>query len=406
MKDLPPPRRPCRLWRVDEPEIAHSIVKRTPLYSVHARAGAKLIEFGGWEMPVQYSGIVDEHLAVRRGAGLFDISHMGQIRVNGPGAQACLNRMLTNDTAKLEVGKGQYTLMCRETGGVVDDLYVFLIGPEDYLLIVNASRIEADFDWMRQHPALSANPGSMQLRNESSDWGAVAIQGPRVLEFIDRCFPEKTPGATGPERPSLMRKNQIGRFRADTTEVWISRTGYTGEDGFEVLSPAAETMAIWERVSGVGHAFGLQPAGLGARDTLRLEACYPLYGHELDEQTTPIEAGLGRFVALHKPDFTGREVLARQSAEGTSKGCVAFRMTGKAPPPRAHYPIHSGRSPEVAPPIGIVTSGTASPTLNVGIGMAYVPPDHCQPGCLLAIDIRGRLYPAEVVAKPLYGRKP
>jgi aminomethyltransferase len=365
-----------------------------------------LIEFGGWEMPVQYSGIVDEHLAVRQAAGLFDISHMGQFRVAGPAAQTCLNRILTNDVSKLAVGKGQYTLMCLETGGVVDDLYVFLAEPEEYLLIVNASRIEADFSWMQQQPCMLANSTSVQFRNVSSEWGAVAAQGPRVPEFIDQCFPESAPGVTGPAQPSLMRKNQISRFLAGHTEVWISRTGYTGEDGFEILSPAADIEAIWELICRAGAPYGLKPAGLGARDTLRLEACYPLYGHELDDQTTPIEAGLARFVALEKPDFAGRAALARQASSGVNKCCVAFRMTGKAPPPRAHYPIHSGQGGAQDQVIGYVTSGTASPTLNQGVGMAYIPPNHSRPGTPLAVDIRGRLYPAEVVVKPHYRRMP
>lgn len=359
-------------------------MKRTPLYSAHQKLGARLIEFGGWEMPVSYTSIIEEHQAVRTAAGLFDISHMGEIRARGPAALEFLNRALVNDLGKLHPGQGQYTLLCNDRGGVVDDLYAYRIEPEDFLLIVNAARIEADFAWLEKQLAAFDRRGGVELENVSDDFGAIAVQGPKVAAFIDACFPV-----------SSLHKNEIKRCR----DAWVSRTGYTGEDGFEIVAPASSIEKVWNKVLEAGRPFGLKPAGLGARDTLRLEACYPLYGHELDEQTTPIEAGLGYFVALDKGDFTGRAVLAEQKAGGTAKKLAAFKMTGAAPPPRAHYPIFdAGKTGR----IGAVTSGTQSPTLGIGIGLGYVPPLFAVPGTAIGIEIRGKQMPAAVISKPFY----
>jgi aminomethyltransferase len=375
-------------------------MKRTPLHAAHQKLGGKLIEFGGWEMPVQYTSISDEHLAVRKAAGLFDISHMGEVLVSGPAALAFLNRTLTNDLGKLVPGQGQYTLMCNERGGVIDDLYAYCLADQKYLLIINASRIEADVSWLERQSAAFMRRSEVQLENASDDMGAIAIQGPRVAEFIDQCFPGGSTGGTSVGHPSGLKKNQFASFKWGDGSIWVSRTGYTGEDGFEVVAPAAVIEAIWNQVLALGTPHGLKPAGLGARDTLRTEVCYPLYGHELDENTTPIEAGLGFFVALDKGEFVGRAVLAEQKAKGTSKKLAAFKMIERSAPPRPGYSMWS--TGPAAAKVGTVVSGTQSPSLSVGIGMGYVAPDCAKTGTALGIEIRGKRAPAVVVPKPFY----
>lgn len=375
-------------------------LKRTPLFAAHQRAGGKLIEFGGWEMPVQYSSIIDEHLAVRKAAGLFDISHMGEVAVGGAGAKDFLNHTLTNNLRKLATGQGQYTLMCNERGGVIDDLYAYRGGEQDFLLIINASRIDADVAWLEKQLAVWPQRTEVQLRNLSEAMGAVALQGPRAVEFIDQCFTGPSLRGTLVSRTNELTKNQLGVFKFDGTEVHVARTGYTGEDGFEIIAPAGHIEAVWNKILAVGHPHCCQPAGLGARDTLRTEVCYPLYGHELDEKTTPIEAGVGFFVALDKGDFIGRSVLAEQKANGVAKKCVAFKMTDKSAPPRPHYPIWSAGAG--AEKIGEAVSGTQSPSLGIGIGIGYVPPAFAVPGTIIEIEIRGRRAPAQIVPKPIY----
>jgi aminomethyltransferase len=376
------------------------MLKRTPLFNTHQQLGARLVEFGGWEMPVHYTGIVEEHRAVRQASGLFDISHMGQLRVEGPSALQFLNRMLTNDAARLEPGQGQYTLLCREHGGVIDDLYLFRTAPETYLLIVNASRIDADFAWLHDRLRSRVPGDTVQLVNLSAAWGAVAVQGPGVARYIDAGFPDGRVPSDRKQSIHDLPRHSIARVRFDDTSLQIARTGYTGEDGFEIFAPVETIEQVWRRLLEAGAPFGLQPCGLGARDTLRTEMCYPLYNHELDLDTSPLEAGLARFVAFDKGDFLGRAVLFQQNTVGVQRKCVAFRMTGKGPPPRSHYPIWS-TGPEAAA-IGHVTSGTQSPSLDVGIGLGYVPPASAKPGTAIEIEIRGRRFPAEIVRKPIY----
>ena len=378
------------------------MLKRTPLFAAHQRAGGKLIEFGGWEMPVHYSSIVDEHLAVRRAGGLFDISHMGEVSISGPNALAFLNQLLTNDAAKLAVGQGQYTLMCNERGGVIDDLYAYRIGPQEYLLVINASRIDADWGWMERQLAAWPKRSDVQLKNLSDSLGAVALQGPRVRPILDQVLGEPIVGGTKAAKASDLKKNELAVTSFGGEILYVGCTGYTGEDGFELISPANRIEEIWDKLLAVGHPQCLQPAGLGARDTLRTEMCYPLYGHELDESTTPIEAGVGFFVALEKGDFNGREVLAEQKANGTRKRCVAFKMAEKSAPPRPQYSIWSGGVN--AAKIGEVASGTQSPSLNLGIGLGYVPVEFSRAGTSIEIEIRGRRYPAVVVKKPIYSK--
>ena len=375
-------------------------MKHTPLYAVHQRLGGRLIEFGGWEMPVHYTSITDEHLAVRKAAGLFDISHMGEALVSGAGAEAFLNQTLTNDARKLAPGQGQYTLMCNEHGGVIDDLYAYRLAAQEYLLIINASRIEADVAWLEKQLAAFVGRGAAKFENASDALGAVAVQGPRVVEFIDGCFPGPSVGGTSVARVTELKKNQVASFSFAGDRVWVSRTGYTGEDGFEVVASGQLVETVWNQLFSAGQAHGLKPAGLGARDTLRTEVCYPLYGHELDDATTPIEAGLGYFVALDKGEFIGRSVLAEQKAKGPTKKLVSFKMTDRSAPPRPHYAIWS-TGPGAAK-IGEVASGTQSPSLGMGVGMGYVPPGFARAGTSIEIEIRGKRAPGVVVPKPIY----
>ena len=378
-------------------------LQRTPLFAAHQRLGGKLIEFGGWEMPVQYSSIVDEHLCVRKAAGIFDICHMGEVFVSGPGAEGFLNETLTNDVRKLAVGQGQYSQMCRPDGGTVDDLYVYRVAAMEFLLIINASRIAVDVAWLQDRICASSHRSRIIFDAASDRLGAVAVQGPRVVEFISQVFPG--PSAAGMRVASVLdlKKNEIGLWTSFESKdgkkvpIWVARTGYTGEDGFEVIAPAEAVAEVWDRTLALGHVGCLQPCGLGARDTLRTEVCYPLYGHELDEQTSPVEAGLGVFVSFDKGEFVGRNALLEQKTQGPKKRLVAFRMTDKSPPPRPGYPVVSANEP-----VGLVVSGTQSPSLNVGIGLAYVPPLLAVIGQRLEVEIRGRRFAAEVVKKPIY----
>jgi aminomethyltransferase len=387
-------------------------MKRTALFSAHQKLGAKLIDFGGWEMPVQYTSIVEEHLAVRKAAGIFDISHMGEVTVSGAAAEEFLNRVLTNDIRKLASGQGQYTQMCNERGGVIDDLYAYRLSDQVYLLIINASRIGPDVAWLQAQAAKfgggdasspkstatrASQPLELHLTDASHHYAAAAVQGPRVKEFIEQCIAGGSNCATRVERVTDLKKNQIGGFPFRGGDVLVSRTGYTGEDGFEIVGRPDSIQQVWDAVLTIGRPFGVKACGLGARDTLRTEVCYPLYGHELDEATTPMEAGLGFFVAFDKGDFIGRAVLADQKTSGVQKKLVAFKMTEKSAPPRPHYPIWVNGAK-----VGEVTSGTQSPSLGIGIGMGYMPPELAKPDTKIEIEIRGKRSTALVVPKPIY----
>jgi aminomethyltransferase len=373
------------------------MLKRTALFSAHQKLGAKLIDFGGWEMPVQYTSITDEHLAVRNAAGIFDISHMGEVTVSGAAAADFLNRVLTNDIRRLAPGEGQYSLMCNEPGGVIDDLYAYRLSGEVFLLIINASRIEPDVAWLKSQSAEFPGRGELQLTDASHNYAAVAVQGPRVKEFINTAIPGASSSALRVNAVTDLKKNQIGGFQFENHSVLVSRTGYTGEDGFEIIGSDEAIRRVWDKILAVGQPFGIKPCGLGARDTLRTEVCYPLYGHELDENTTPIEAGVGFFVSLDKGEFNGRDILAAQNAASLRKKLVAFKMVGKSAPPRPHYPIWVNGANA-----GIVTSGTQSPSLNLGIGMGYVPPEFAKRDMKIEIEIRGKRLAAITVQKPIY----
>jgi aminomethyltransferase len=323
---------------------------------------------------------------------------MGEVTVSGSGAAAFLNSALTNDIRKLAPGEGQYTLMCNERGGVIDDLYAYQLSDGVYFLIINASRIEPDVAWLQAQAAIPpCGTGDLNLTDASHNYAAVAVQGPRVKEFIDACIPGASVSAMRVNAVTALKKNQIAGFHFEHGGVLVSRTGYTGEDGFEIVGSDEAIRHVWNALLTTGQPFGIKPCGLGARDTLRTEVCYPLYGHELDEQTTPIEAGLGFFVALDKGEFNGRSVLAEQETNGTKKKLVAFKMVGKSAPPRPHYPIWVNGANA-----GVVTSGTQSPSLNLGIGLGYVPPEFAKPGTKIEIEIRGKRFAAVVVPKPVY----
>jgi aminomethyltransferase len=357
-------------------------LKTSPLHDEHVRLGAKMIEFGGWNMPVQYTGIVDEHQTVRTALGVFDISHMGQFFVAGERASSWLNRILTNNVERLSVGQGQYTLMLNERGGVIDDLIIYRVGDADWLLIVNASKIEEDYAWLREH--LDA---AVSLEDQSASFAGLAVQGPKAADWFERFFGDIVPPA----------RNGILRLERQGVPLYIGRTGYTGEDGFELFFPSEHGAAVLRDVLEAGAPLGVKPAGLGARDTLRMEMCYPLNGNDLSPERTPIEAGLGFFVDLEKPEFIGREVLADQKANGAPSRLAAFRMVGAAPPPRSHYPVFKDGTQ-----VGETCSGGLSPSLKTGIGLAYLPPEIAKPGTEIEIDIRGRRFPAVLEKKPLY----
>ena len=362
-----------------------------------------MVAFAGWLMPVQYTSIVEEHQAVRNNVGVFDISHMGQFIVEGANARDWLNSMLTNNIEKLEVGIGQYTFLLNDRGGIIDDLIVYRIDEHEYLLVVNAACTDKDFAWLQQHLKVghaSGLPGNKDrkrdecatmLTSRSANFGAVAIQGPQTTALFHALFGKEI------EQPA---RNHIVDVPFDTTTASVARTGYTGEDGIEVFFPANDAVKFWGAVLEQGKTLGIKPCGLGARDTLRLEMCYPLNGSDLSPERNPIEAGLGFFVDLAKPEFVGRDALVKTKEFGPREKLVPFRMKQKGPPPRPHYAVF--RNGER---IGEVTSGTLSPSLNWGIGMAYVSSAHAKIGTEIDIEIRAQKFPATVEKKPLY-RKP
>jgi len=349
--------------------------------------GARMVPFAGWDMPVQYTGIVDEHKAVRLSVGVFDISHMGQFIVSGSGAEAFLNRVLTNNISKLQPGQGQYTLLLNAQGGVIDDLIAYRTSEREFYLVVNASRIDAD--WEQLESQLTQDDDVL-MANASDFTAGLAVQGPKAREVAATVF-----GSAG----SFPEHNTILVTMSENGPMWLCGTGYTGEEGFEFFMPAETAEAWFRKIVEAVKAAGGMPCGLGARDTLRLEMGYPLNGNDLSEQRTPLQAGLGFFVDLDKGDFTGREALVVQKAAGLPDKLAAFRMAGAAPPPRPHYPVVYGGQV-----VGEVCSGTQSPSLSAGIGMAYVPLEAAALGSTLEIEIRGRRFPAEVVKKPFYRR--
>lgn len=351
-----------------------------------------MVPFAGWLMPVQYTSIVEEHQAVRHNVGVFDISHMGQLVVaatpssQNVGVANWLNRMLTNNVDKLDVGMGQYTFLLNDHGGIIDDLIVYRIEEQKYLLVVNAACADEDFAWLQDHLK-----GDISLTSRSADFGAVAIQGPLTDELFYALFGKDI---------ELPARNHIVDVSFNATSISVARTGYTGEDGIEGFFLAKDAVKFLTAVLERGKPLGIKPCGLGARDTLRLEMCYPLNGSDLSPQRNPIEAGLGFFVDLAKPDFVGRDALVKTKESGPREKLVPFRMKEKGPPPRPHYAVF--RNDER---IGEVTSGTLSPSLNWGVGMACLSSEHAKIGTEIDIEIRAQKFPATVEKKPLY-RKP
>jgi aminomethyltransferase len=345
-------------------------LRRTPLYERHVAAGARIVPFAGWEMPIQYEGVIAEHRAVRTDAGVFDVSHMGELEVEGPTAEKLLQQTLSNDIAKLAPGEAQYTLLTSDTGGIVDDLIVYRLGEHRFLLIVNASNRDVDFEWLRERELRGSD-----VRDVSDDYALLAVQGPRALERLG------LPSA----RPFTWTMGEL-----DGVEVMINRTGYTGEEGVELACMEDDAVGLWDAVV----ARGVRPCGLGARDTLRLEVCYPLHGNDIGPQWDAISSGLGWVCALDT-EFNGATALREIKERGPERKLVAFRMTDKAIP-RQGMPIQGG---------GEVTSGSVSPMLEVGIGLGYVPAANAAPGSELVVDVRGRPRRAEVVKKPIYKRE-
>ncbi len=344
-------------------------LRRTPLYEKHVDAGGRMVPFAGWEMPVQYEGVLAEHRAVRTDAGVFDVSHMGELEVEGPTAADMLQRLLSNDLSRLEPGDAQYTLLTNDNGGIVDDLIVYRTGPFRFLLVVNAANSDADFRWLAEREQRGSD-----VRDVSADYALLAVQGPRALERLGL---ERKPAFTW----------EMGEV--DGIEVMVNRTGYTGEEGVELACVPEDAPALWDAIL----ARGVVPCGLGARDTLRLEVCYPLHGNDIGPQWDAVSSGLGWVCALDT-DFTGAEVLREVKARGPERKLIAFRMTEQAIP-RQGMAIDGG---------GEVTSGSLSPMLEVGIGLGYVPSALSAPGTELTVDVRGRARHGEVATKPIYKR--
>lgn len=366
-------------------------MKRTPLFEGHRVAGGRLVDFAGWEMPMQYTGVVDEYHAVRAAAGLFDVSHMGRIVVSGEGALSFLQRVTTNNVAKLGVLESHYSMVCNEAGGIKDDIFVYRMRPQEYLLCVNASNREKIAAWLSTQ--VSGATGVI-LHDRSAELAQLALQGPASRTILS---------SMGIARIEAMKLRGCLEAHLLGAPALITRTGYTGELGYELYVPSDHALAIWNELLTVGKLVGLKPAGLGARDLLRLEMAYLLYGNDISEETTPIEAAAEWVVDWNKGDFIGRRVLQQQKDSGAAKRLVAFELTQKAVP-RHGFRMLSDES-SGGKDIGEVTSGNLSPILQKGIGLGYVPPQVAAIGSSICIDIRGRAIPAVVTKPPFYRKR-
>ncbi|HEX4497036.1 MAG TPA: glycine cleavage system aminomethyltransferase GcvT [Thermoanaerobaculia bacterium] len=358
-------------------------LKRTPLYECHLEAGARMVDFAGWEMPVQYTGVIEEHRAVRTAAGLFDVSHMGEVRVRGAGAEAFLQRLTPNDVTRLVPGRAHYSGLLTDRATYIDDILIYKLAAEDFMVVVNAANAPRDFEWIASR---AQGEAEVEVIDESDGYALLALQGPRALTML---APLASVDVAG------LKYYGFAQGTVDGAPALISRTGYTGEDGFELYLPPEHAAAVWRRLL----AAGATAAGLGARDTLRLEAAMALYGHEIDEATTPFEAGLAWVVKLEKGDFLGRDALLAQKAAGVGKKLVGFEVQGRGIARQGHTVVSEGQA------VGVVTSGTWSPTFEKALGLAYVPPEMAVAGTALAIDVRGRSLPAVVAEIPFY-KKP
>jgi aminomethyltransferase len=361
-------------------------LKRTPLYEQHVALGARLVEFGGWEMPVQYSGIMEEHRAVRTQAGLFDVSHMGEFKIEGPDALAFLQHLVPNDVSRLAMNQALYTQLCLPDGGTVDDLIIYHLADNHYMLVVNAANIDKDFAWVVQQ----AKGFDVQVTNQSDTTALLALQGPEAQAILQPLTEVDL---------STIRYYHCAPGMVDGINCIISRTGYTGEDGFELYCASADASKLWDDLLAAGKERGLLPAGLGARDTLRLEAGYCLYGHELDEQTNPLEARLGWTVKLNKDEFIGRDALLKVKDQGPKRKLIGIEMIERGVC-RGGYTLYEDEQH-----IGTLTSGAPSPTLNKNIGMGYIEASHAVDGKTVYVDIRGKRTAALIVALPFYKRQ-
>jgi aminomethyltransferase len=362
-----------------------SELKRTPLYDTYSRYGApRVIDFGGWELPVQFHGIQKEHDAVRQAAGLFDVSHMGEVMITGPSSETFIQKLTTNDVTKLEDGAAQYSLMCYPDGGVVDDLLVYRLEKDRYMLVINASNIDKDVAWMKQHAIDGAD-----IRNVSDETALLALQGPAAEAILSKLTDAPLAG--------LKPFTFVAKTTVAGKQALVSRTGYTGEDGFEVYSAAADAEALWTAIMEAGEPLGLLPAGLGARDTLRFEAKLPLYGQELSASISPLEAGLGFFVKLAKEDFIGKAALVKMKEDGVPRKLVGVEMIDRGIP-RSHYPVYAPDGTR----IGEVTTGTQSPTLKRNLGLALIDAAYSELGTEVLVEIREKKLKAQVVKSPFY----
>ena len=366
--------------------VTDPTLRRTPLYPAHVAAGARMVPFSGWDMPVQYTGIIEEHRAVRARAGLFDVSHMGEFDIAGPGALPLIQGLVTNDLARLALGQAMYTPMCTPEGGIIDDLLVYRLGDDHLMLVVNAANTAADLAWIRDHAA-----GNVRVTDRSDGIALLALQGPRAQEILQRL----TPAPLGHIHYYWFRDEvPIAGRRA-----LVSRTGYTGEDGFELYVDAQDAVHLWDAILAEGRRDGVLPAGLGARDTLRLEAGLLLHGNDMDTTTTPLEVGLGWTVKPAKGEFVGAPALRRQKSEGVTRRLVGFTLQDRAIARHGH-PIR-----EHGAPIGRVTSGSYGPTVENSIGLGFVPLAYAEPERRLEVEIRGRGAPAVVTKLPFYKRQ-
>ncbi|HEU5197725.1 MAG TPA: glycine cleavage system aminomethyltransferase GcvT [Methylomirabilota bacterium] len=356
-------------------------LKRTPLRDVHVKAGAKMVPFGGWDMPVQYTGIIEEHRCVRSAVGLFDISHMGEFEVRGPGALAAVQVLTTNDASALAIGQVQYSLLCYPEGGIVDDLTLYRLGDQHYMLTVNASNIAKDWSWVTEHGK------GADWKNVSAETGLLAVQGPRAEGLVQRLADRDV---------TRVPYYHFASGKVAGVPCLISRTGYTGEDGFELYVAAGDTERLWRALLDSGKADGVAPIGLGARDTLRLEMRYALYGNDIDDTTNPLEAGLGWVVKPAKGDFLGRAAIERVRASGPARKLVGIEMADRSVARHGYPVVKDGGA------IGTVTSGTFGPSVERSIAMAYVASAHGAVGTELGVEIRGQAKAARVVRTPFH----
>ncbi|PIR17968.1 MAG: glycine cleavage system protein T [Deltaproteobacteria bacterium CG11_big_fil_rev_8_21_14_0_20_49_13] len=368
-------------------------MKRTPLYNDHIKLKGKMVEFGGWEMPVLYSGVIDEHNTVRTSAGLFDVSHMGEFDFSGPDALECVQYLTTNDASKLADGQAVYSLLPNDRGGLVDDVIVYRFNSQHLMLVVNAANIDKDWAWVMSH-----KKGNVTVTNKSDNFGLIALQGPKAAEILRPL--------TDINLDTLKLFHFASGKVAGKPNCIVARTGYTGEDGFEIFSGPSDASDIWSSLIETGRPRGLKPIGLGARDTLRLEMRYSLYGHEINDETNPFEAGLSWVVKMDKPgDFMSKEIFEKIKAEGPKRKCVGFRMVDQGIPREGYKIFTHDAQRNTHDEIGRVCSGTMSPSLQKAIGTGYVPVAVSQIGSKILIDIRGNKRLAEIVDTPFYKKR-